>query len=395
MASCGIFCLLALVLASGADAHVALQERVQGSPSLRASAQRHVVAAEREGNLGFAQLEVHDQRAHESVGQQLGHELEKGAAELESSARRFTDGLEAEDSAALLGRKIGLSCVSLGVVLVLSVLLSVIFQPEYVSQRAANMFMSLLTGLIIGWLFYQGLFQKWWSGARLGFWCTFLCWYALAQLTILLVGMCCFTCWVGLVVTAKVIEPIALEHIKNRAAKLIREEFDKKETGLSGPRRSFYTSEAFKDKCDRLFDKADADRSGTLTLQELYGVTSEAFGGDIPEDVLPIFQKAFDDNANSEIEKGEFMEMCKFFSMSCLPEKFENRTIAQHFETLSLGEEASMSDVKKQYRRLAMIYHPDKRKDDVSEDVVRADMQEINDAYEALTRHFAVANAVA
>jgi len=266
----------------------------------------------------------------------------------------------------------------------------------------------LFTTSVVLWLFHTGLFQKWWYGAHLGYGCQFLCWTALFLLCTATIACSCFCCCMGLFMTANLITPLALASIKNKAAKELRERFDKKEGTLSGPRRLYYQSQAFKDKCDRIFDKAFREEraakqglektpeqelrkdqaSEKLRLQDLYLVTHEAFGGDIPEEYLEIFQLAFDDNAESEIDRIEYMEMCKFFSVSCLPDELRSRTISQHLETLSLPEDATLSEVKKQYHRLARQYHPDKRNDDASSEVVQSDMQEINEANAVLRKHF-------
>lgn len=53
----------------------------------------------------------------------------------------------------------------------------------------------------------------------------------------------------------------------------------------------------------------------------------------------------------------------------------------KEFETLGLNESASMSDVKKAYRKLAKQHHPDRQGDDQI-------MKDINQAYTQVLKHF-------
>eukprot|EP00404_Azadinium_spinosum_P052447 CAMPEP_0180759174 /NCGR_PEP_ID=MMETSP1038_2-20121128/35659_1 /TAXON_ID=632150 /ORGANISM="Azadinium spinosum, Strain 3D9" /LENGTH=193 /DNA_ID=CAMNT_0022793277 /DNA_START=68 /DNA_END=649 /DNA_ORIENTATION=- len=59
------------------------------------------------------------------------------------------------------------------------------------------------------------------------------------------------------------------------------------------------------------------------------------------------------------------------------------RDFDKYFETLELPLTADAEDVKKAYKRLALLYHPDKNTTDSPEEATRK-FQEVNEAYEAL-----------
>ena len=52
-----------------------------------------------------------------------------------------------------------------------------------------------------------------------------------------------------------------------------------------------------------------------------------------------------------------------------------------HYETLQVSPQASQSDIKRSYRRLAKIYHPDKQQDTAD----REQIVQLNAAYEVLS----------
>ncbi|HEY5465997.1 MAG TPA: J domain-containing protein [Clostridia bacterium] len=56
------------------------------------------------------------------------------------------------------------------------------------------------------------------------------------------------------------------------------------------------------------------------------------------------------------------------------------------YETLGVRRGASQEQIKKAYRDMVKKYHPDKYKDHPLEDLAKEKMQEINEAYELLTR---------
>eukprot|EP00930_Biecheleria_cincta_P048578 TRINITY_DN33865_c0_g1_i1.p1 TRINITY_DN33865_c0_g1~~TRINITY_DN33865_c0_g1_i1.p1 ORF type:complete len:979 (+),score=199.32 TRINITY_DN33865_c0_g1_i1:73-3009(+) len=60
--------------------------------------------------------------------------------------------------------------------------------------------------------------------------------------------------------------------------------------------------------------------------------------------------------------------------------------LAGHFRTLGLPPNASVADVKKAYRRLALKYHPDKNLEASKEEASRR-FREVADAYSALSQH--------
>merc|ERR1719460_262035 len=127
---------------------------------------------------------------------------------------------------------------------------------------------------------------------------------------------------------------------------------------ISGPRRDYYESALFKEKCQRLFEKADVDGSGTLEMHELRDVLVEVTKDDNITQITPLLTEAFDQNNNNSVEKDEFVEMMKFVSVVSLqPGRF---TVEQAFEILQLPETATMLEVNKAYKKMAIKYHPDK-----------------------------------
>ena len=55
-------------------------------------------------------------------------------------------------------------------------------------------------------------------------------------------------------------------------------------------------------------------------------------------------------------------------------------SLPNHYQTLSVSEDASESEIKKAYRGLSLKYHPDKN----SSAEAQTKMHEINDAYSVL-----------
>merc|ERR1719352_913725 len=106
--------------------------------------------------------------------------------------------------------------------------------------------------------------------------------------------------------------------IKNALIKQMKEEYDEKVKHISGPRRDYYESDLFRQKCDDLFDKADEDRSGTLDMKELQQILVDVTGNPDVALQTPLLQQAFDTHGDSVVEKHEFVEMMKFVSVSGL-----------------------------------------------------------------------------
>lgn len=239
-------------------------------------------------------------------------------------------------------------------------------------QAGANISAILSVGLFV-YMLYSGIYSAWWSGEAVGFSCQVMCWWALLQMVIMVTMCCCLCCAVGAAVV-----------IKNEMIKQMKDQYEEKAQDLSGPRREYYESDVFKQKCDDLFDRADVSCTGTLSMRELQDIVTDMLG-EQGIALTPILVQCFDDNHNSEVEKDEFVEMMKFVSVMQIQDgRF---TVEQAFEVLCLPQTATSSDVSRSYRKLALRYHPDKRHD-VDEATVTKDMGEVNDAKAMLDKHF-------
>ena len=56
-----------------------------------------------------------------------------------------------------------------------------------------------------------------------------------------------------------------------------------------------------------------------------------------------------------------------------------------HYKILDVPRTASKKEIKKQYRKQAQLYHPDKYRGDMTAEQVQNKMAEINQAYEILS----------
>lgn len=224
----------------------------------------------------------------------------------------------------------------------------------------------------------SGLWDAWYSGAKLGFACQLSCWLVFFQIAIWICSCACLCCAIGAVGTAAVI-------IKNRSIKKMHQEYEDGKERLSGPRREYFESDLFKWKCDALFDEFDKDKNGSLDMSELQPIIVREFGDADPFS-CHILNSAFNENGDSKVEKSEFMHMMQYISMK----KFNPGDFTEEaaWEVLQLNPKtATHSDVKKAYRDMCLKYHPDKRTDGTKEERQR-DMQEINDAKAMLDKKF-------
>lgn len=233
-------------------------------------------------------------------------------------------------------------------------------------EKAAAAVSSTISIFLFVYLLVSGIYGAYWRGESVGMYCKVLCWWAILQMVV-------FSCFLGLLCCGAAGHLI----IKNAIIANMRGEYEEKIKGISGPRKDYYESQLFKDKCDRLFEKADADGSGTLDMHELEAILVEVTGEENIRGIVPLLQQAFEEHGDSVVEKHEFVEMMKFVSVNHLQEgKF---TLEQAYEILQVEQGAPKSEVTKSYRKMAIKYHPDKRTD-VDAEVAKRDMAQINDA---------------
>lgn len=248
-----------------------------------------------------------------------------------------------------------------------------------VGEKAGNVCQTLVCIFVVFYVIDSGLLGAWWSGQPVKLSCQLMCWIVFFQL-LLAACLCCMTVCFGTMTLAAVFV------IKNATIKKMHQEYEEKKLNLSGPRRAYYESELFQQKCDRMFQEADADGNGELSMAELQPVITRELGDS--GELYPTFTlaQAFDENGNSTVEKAEFVHMMQYLSMMKFTEG--KMTEANAWEVLQLDPQtATHADVKKTYRRMSLQYHPDKRPL-VAEDIKKKDMAEINDAKAILDAKF-------
>jgi len=250
-------------------------------------------------------------------------------------------------------------------------------------EQAASAISSISTTAIMVYLLVSGTYSAWWTGKAVGSYCRFLCLWAFFVFVFTSVLLCCMCSgMLGALV------------IKNHIVKQIRDKFKEMEPGLPGPRREYYKSEAFRTKCDAAFDKADDDKNGVLDMSELKDVVlSLAHNDQAALDQMMFYALCFDQNGNSKVEKDEFPEMMKFFSVSMLRADGRSQTIPQspnpaeqYFEILQLPETCTSAQASKSFRKLSVMWHPDKQWG-VSKDVASADFAELTGAHDEVVAH--------
>jgi len=247
-----------------------------------------------------------------------------------------------------------------------------------VGEGATSVIMTVLSTGMFFYLLYSGIYSAYWNGEHVGIPCKIMCWWAILQMVCFAIASCLFCLVFGAAIA-----------VKNIVIKKMQTEYEAMMKEISGPRRDYYESKLFKEKCERLFQKADADASGNLDMKELQAILVEITGNQAIAEKAPLLQEAFEQHGDSEVSQHEFVEMMKFVSVVSLKEG--SMTVQQAFEILQLPETASKSEVTKSYHKMALKYHPDKRSD-VSPDVARRDMGQVNDAHAKVQEHLKEAN---
>jgi hypothetical protein len=262
-----------------------------------------------------------------------------------------------------------------------------------VGEKSAALCQFLIIFFIVFYVIDSGLLSSWWSGKNVYISCQLLCFLVAIQIASFLCVCCLCLCVPTLYMSAFFV-------IKNETIKKMHADFEEKKKSLSGPRRAYYDSELFKNKCDRLFQEADTDGNGVLSFEELKPVIMREldmpkisgsgddakmaeFVGQLEADCVA---QAFDRDRNSTLEQAEFVYMMQFLSLKKFEEgKFSESTA---WEVLQLDPAmATHADVKRQYRKMSLQYHPDKNPLKSDEENKR-DMAEINDAKKILDTKF-------
>lgn len=233
---------------------------------------------------------------------------------------------------------------------------------------------------IIVYVIISGIYGAWRAGQPIGFACQIVCWLVFFNLLI-----CCCECLCGFCVGVPLIT--AWLAIRNESIKQMHQEYTEKRQTLSGPRREYYESEFFQDKCDRMFRQADSDGNGSLSMAELHPVIVQEIGDMQEMQVKCMFiHEAFGANRDSSVERAEFFHMMQYLSLM----KFREGAFTEDsaWEVFQLDPRtATQEEVNKTYKQMSLRYHPDKRYGVSEEDKTR-DMAEINDAKRILDAKF-------
>lgn len=235
----------------------------------------------------------------------------------------------------------------------------------------------LVTLTMLCFLVFSGDFSTWWDGKNVSIWIRLLSLWA----CVLFCFWGCLLCCTGLGISAGYC-------IKNQMVRKMRTAYQEKEATLSGPRKAYYTSQAFIQKCNRLFDKADIDQDDVIDMSGLRSIIIDTCGSEEVALATPLFAEAFGVHRDSKVERCEFQEMMKFFSVFRLDIEREAgiKSIGPFYELLQLQEGAALDEVKRSYYRLAKKWHPDKRPE-VPLEQATADMQEVQEAYESICKY--------
>jgi len=238
---------------------------------------------------------------------------------------------------------------------------------SFLGKAPAGAINFLCTGGVLIYMFQSGAFEEWWEGQEVTTFCWILSLWTVVLLCFWSCSLCCMTWAVGSVIC-----------IKNEVIQKMRLAFDEKEKQFQGPRKEYYQSVTFAVLCDELFNKADVDKNGVLDMSELQQVISEVCGSAEVAAATPLFFEAFDQNGDSKVERSEFREMVKFFSVCRLElDKDVAESVGKYYEVLQLRPTASLPEVKKAFHALALKWHPDKRRE-VPVKEACADMQELH-----------------
>lgn len=231
------------------------------------------------------------------------------------------------------------------------------------------------TAGVLIYMFHSGAFHQWWAGEDVGMFCRVLSVWA--AILLFFWGCCC--CFVS-----------SSFLVKNEAVKKMRAAFDAKEESFHGPRREYYMSAFFTQLCDELFDTVDVDKSGEVEINELRAIIVEMCGSKQIAQAAPLFMEAFDDSGDSKIQRSEFREIIRYFSIVRLEYTDDtSKDIGPYYEILQLKTNASRDEVEQAYLVLRSRWDPEKRKG-VSEDEAQKDLGEVQEAYDRITKKFQV-----
>lgn len=229
---------------------------------------------------------------------------------------------------------------------------------------------------LLFYIYFSGIYDMWSKGVPLSTSCQILCWWVFFCLLFAAIWCAC-TCCLGATMFG------AAFVIKNELIKKMHEEYEQKSQDLSGPRKAYFESDVFKERCDTLFDTYDKDGNGTLCMEEMQPLILAHVGHENAKNAT--IQTALTNGGT--VQKAEFVYFMQFLSVLNFQEGHFTEESA--WEVLQLNPDtATYDDVKRSYKKLSMKYHPDKRRD-APEDVVKRDMAEVNDAKALLDKKFA------
>lgn len=196
------------------------------------------------------------------------------------------------------------------------------------------------------------------AGSNVGPWCRFLFLMALCMFFLAFVQMC---------MLIKAIRNGKLM-VKNAVVRKIRDTPNAKEAKIPGPRKEYYESDFFKQRCDEVFTKARKGDGDLAVMGELREAMISLVGSEQEAERDSMFCEAFEKYGTSKVHRTEFPLMMKYFSIAGLREDGRSKTVHHFFEILQLPETATESEAKKKYHQLAKNWHTDKNPNCTSDD---------------------------
>lgn len=237
-----------------------------------------------------------------------------------------------------------------------------------------------LVAFTIAYVLYSGLFWAWkgqdrmaWSRRFISVVFALQIFYCLSFASCVFMDLSTATDW------------IVNRLMQNEWAHMLREEYQDEKGRLSGPRRDYFESELFRQKCSDLFDELDRRKTGHLDSAALRPLLVREFGRTYSSE-CNAFAEVFGDSGDSFVQRDAFRHVVQYISLKKSKAAARQGLLTEDaaWEVLQLdSREATSGDVLSAFEELASKYDPAKRTD-VPECERGRDIQEIIDAKNVL-----------